>query len=213
MLRSVLLITLLLLIPQTALAQAKRYDACMVLVNQQPGLAYEEALHWQAENGGAPARHCIASALIALGDLQRGAERLQHLGHAPDLTDTALRVQIFEQAGEAFLQLGDSEQAIIAFDAGLALQPQNTELRIGRARALNSQEKTQQALDEFNTILAVTPDHILALSLRATSLIEQNRLDEAGDDVLRAMHLAPSNVDVLLVRGQWREAKRLAAKP
>ncbi|VAV97837.1 hypothetical protein MNBD_ALPHA06-930, partial [hydrothermal vent metagenome] len=64
-----------------------------------------------------------------------------------------------------------------------------------------------------NQVLVSQPDNLLALRLRATGLIRMNRLNEAERDVKHAMQLAPSDVDVLLLRGAWREASRLASQP
>jgi len=203
-------VLLFLLVPTASFAQASRYEKCMVLAKQQPLAAYEEALAWQSEEGGAPASHCIASALLGLGDLQRGAERLENLGFAPDIANDELRVAIFLQSAEAFLQLGDGIRAQKAVEAGLALQPNNTELKLSLARALDAQGKTQPALRELDTLLTMQPNHLLGLMLRASSLMKLQRVDEAGRDVHRALQLAPTNVDVLLLRGQWREAKRLS---
>ncbi len=204
------LVLLCLMAPTSVLAQAERYEKCMALVKQQPLAAYEEALAWQSEEGGAPARHCVASAILGLGDLQRGAERLENLGYAPDIKSNDLRVAIFAQAAEAFLQLGDNSRALKAVDAGLNLQPGNTELQLARARALGAEGQTDAALTVLDILLAAKPDNVMALMLRASSLIELKRLDEAGRDIRRARKLDPKNVDVLLVRGQWREAMRLA---
>jgi len=62
------------------------------------------------------------------------------------------------------------------------------------------------------SIIKQNPNHVLALTLRATILIELQRLGAAGSDVKRAMLLAPTELDVLLLRGSWREAKRLAVQ-
>ncbi|MBL4618382.1 MAG: tetratricopeptide repeat protein [Robiginitomaculum sp.] len=211
MLRGFVIIFLLGL-PGSVLAQETRYDQCMKLVLEQPLAAYEEGLAWQSEEGGSAARHCIASALLGLGELQRAAERLESLGYAPDIEDDGLRARIFYQSGEAFLQLGDFERAISSFDTGAALSGNDLELRLGKARALEGQEEFEQALTELNSIINQNPNHVLALTLRATILIQLQRLDDAGVDVNRVMALAPTELDVLLLRGQWREAKRIAAR-
>ncbi|MBL1430325.1 MAG: tetratricopeptide repeat protein [Robiginitomaculum sp.] len=204
-------ILILLALPGSVMAQETRYDQCMKLVLEQPLAAYEEGLAWQSEEGGSAARHCIASALLGLGDLQRAAERLENLGYAPDLNE-GLRSQIFYQSGEAFLQLGDYPRAISSFEAGSSLSRNNIELRLGKARALEGQGELEKALVELDSILSQNPNHVLALTLRATILIELQRLDAAGSDVKRAMLLAPTELDVLLLRGSWREAKRLAVQ-
>ncbi len=196
-----------------ATAQSARYGACMDQVLAEPLAAYEEALAWKSDGGGAPALHCIASSLLAMGELARAADRLEDLGHAPDLTSKALRVHIFGQAGEVFLQLHQPKRALSSINAGLVLAPNNIELHIARARAQNALGQSAEAWADLDQVLTAQPDHLLALQLRATLAVQQGKLKLARIDVERAMHLAPKNVDVLLVRGAYREAKRLAANP
>jgi len=195
------------------LAQSAHYAACMDEVERQPVHAYDTALNWKAEGGGVPARHCIASALIAMGDLQRGAERLDNLGHATELVDPNLKADIFSQAAEAFLQLNQPKQALQSVDAGLLAQPADPELHAQRARALAAEGEDALAEQELDSILRRHPDDLLALQLRATVLIRQAKLQAAGQDVAHAMKLAPTDIDVLLLRGDYREASRLAAQP
>jgi tetratricopeptide (TPR) repeat protein len=203
----------ILAIPMAALAQAERYESCLDLVESQPLAAYEEALAWEAQGGGAPAKHCIASALLAMGSLQRGADRLEDLGHAPDLMDDRVRVGIFDQAAEAFLQLHQPDRALRSIEAGLKLRPHDLELQIKQARALSELGKETEARTALDKVLRARPSHLLALRLRATLLVELGELGAAGRDVDRAMALAPTNVDVLLLRGAYREAVRTSGRP
>jgi len=213
--RSVFFASLLMVLVHPAFAQsdAARYEDCMRSVMEQPLAAYETALAWEADSGGAPARHCVASALIELGDMERAAERLKDLGSAPDIRTDQLRAEIFGQSAEVFLQLAQYANALAAIDAALALVPDDFQLRIDRARALVELEEIEAAVQELDTVLASQPDDLLALRLRATGLIQLQQLALAELDVAQALSLAPSAVDVLLLRGALREAQRLAAKP
>ncbi|PHR62325.1 MAG: hypothetical protein COA47_04460 [Robiginitomaculum sp.] len=200
----------LLVAPFSVLAQTARYDACMNEARQQPTNGYETALAWQAEGGGAAARHCIASALLGMGDLHRAADRLENLGHAPDIYDDALRAKIFGQAAEVYLQLNRASDALASIEYALGFQPQNSNFQIDRARSLAALGKTNDAINQLDVVLQKRPDQVLALTLRATSLIELQQLAKAKIDVDRAMTLKPNDIDVLLLRGELREAIRLA---
>ncbi len=200
-----------LVTPFSVLAQTARYDACMNEARQQPTNGYETALAWQAEGGGAAARHCIASSLLGMGDLHRAADRLENLGHAPDIYDDGLRAEIFGQAAEVYLQLDQASNALASIENALSFQPQNTGFQIDRARSLVALGKTNDAITQLDQVLQKHPNQALALRLRATSLIELQQLTKAKIDVDRAMRLNPNDIDVLLLRGELREAIRRAA--
>jgi len=65
-----------LLAPQVALAteadEARQYATCMKLTRSQPEEAFEMALAWRDNDGGDPARHCSAVALIASSSTKKG---------------------------------------------------------------------------------------------------------------------------------------------
>jgi tetratricopeptide (TPR) repeat protein len=58
--------------------------------------------------------------------------------------------------------------------------------------------------------LEIAPGHPEALELRARALKQIGQLDAALADVNAARIAAPDNIDLLVLRGEIREAKRLS---
>ena len=82
------------------------YDACLDLIATNPAQAEREAGDWARFGGAAPARHCYALALIAVGAESRGIDELLGIAvEEPDLEPNA-RADILAQAGDL---LGDNE--------------------------------------------------------------------------------------------------------
>lgn len=186
------------------------YEHCLKLAQEKPVEAYEEALDWESKHGGPAAKHCVASALLGMGQYYRAAERLEDLGYAPEWINNSVRVGIFQQSGDAFLQANEPARAVKAYEAGLKLAKDNPDLDFGMARALVMLGKDDKAVSALDGVLKASPDNVPALILRADALIRLKKVQEAKPDVERALQLTPKSVDVLLLRGRFREAERLA---
>ena len=94
---------------EIAKAEDARLEACVERIETDPENAYEDGLAWTAEGNRPGARQCTALALIALGSLESGAERLQALATAPDGGTMEQRALYLSQAGHAWLQAGAPE--------------------------------------------------------------------------------------------------------
>src|SRR5450755_4658977 len=64
---------------ELTLDQAQQYNDCMTLARRVPAQAYESAMAWQKQGGGAAAGHCAAVALIGLGNYKPAAQSLEKL--------------------------------------------------------------------------------------------------------------------------------------
>ncbi len=71
-------------------------------------------------------------------------------------------------------------------------------------------EKWQPAIDDLDRALATYPNDIEALQLRARAHLNLDNLQLAESDMSRALLLDNRNIDTLVLRGDIREAKRLA---
>src|SRR3712207_5307380 len=80
-------------------------ERCFGLLRTDPEGARFFADGWEAAGGGDGARHCAALALLALGETERGAERLEDLARRSD-ADPATRAAIFAEAGNAWTLAG-----------------------------------------------------------------------------------------------------------
>jgi tetratricopeptide (TPR) repeat protein len=190
----------LLLIATAAHADdGRRYEDCMALARSEPQKGVEEAVAWRKSRGGQAADHCLATALVARGDREEGAQLLQEI--ASEDGRPATRAKLYGQAAQAWLAVGEVRRAWSALSDGLALDPDSTDLLVDRAVANAELGLVFEAIDDLNRALDLAPGRIDALVLRANAWRRMGNVDLAEDDINRAIAAQPRNVDALLERG------------
>lgn len=197
--------------PRSAAADAATYARCMQLTRQDPHAAHRLAQSWLAHGGAHPAGHCAAVALIALGKYQEGATRLQQLARAMTTAPAALRADVLDQAGQAWLLAGDPVRAYAAAGEALALQPSDPDLLIDRAEAAASAGYYNRAIGDLDRVLKAHPERVDALIYRASAYRALDRLDPARVDIDEALKQAPDSPAALLERGNIRRLEGNAA--
>jgi len=216
-----LVLTLLILSigAQPALAQTRaveietaRYQACLDRLESDAANAFEDAMSWRMEGGGWPARHCEARALIALDDVAEAALMLQALAETGRFgpQDVAMRSSFWREAGDAWLQIEQGENALRAYQAGLALAPTDMDLMLGQAGALSALQNWSDLRDMANQLIDQAPYLAIGWRWRALAHLEMGALDHARSDILSAMERAPDDIDVLVLRGRILDALRNA---
>ena len=194
-----------------AAAEARRLEACVAKIEQAPDEAYEDGLAWTFEGNRPGARQCTALSLIALGNVEEGAVRLENLAMASDGGTMEQRAVYLSQAGNAWLQIGAAEAAAVSFSEALKLAPGENDLLLDRAGAYMVIDKWDEALSDLDTAIANDPSDAIAYQMRAEVHLSKDALDLAMKDVEASMAADPKNIDTLLVRGRVREAMRLKA--
>ncbi|ABI77756.1 TPR domain protein [Hyphomonas neptunium ATCC 15444] len=197
---------------ELAAAEADRLEACVAKIETAPEDAYEDALAWTFEGNRPGARQCTALALIALGNVEEGATRLENLSMSSDGGTMEQRAVYLSQAGNAWLQIGAAEAAAVSFSEALRLAPDETDLLLDRATSYMLIDKWDEAMADLNAAIAQSPGRASAHQMRAEVHLSQDALDLAMKDVETAMAADPENIDTLLVRGRVREAMRLKAE-
>lgn len=183
---------------------AGEYASCMALVNRDPDAAFERAMAWRDFGGGAPARHCVALALLALGQSAEAAARLEALAQEMTDADAPLRAEVFGQAGLAWLEAGQAERADAVLSAAVKLDPGNPDLWIDRAQALAARGAYRDAIGDLNRAIKLAPERADAHAYRASAYRFVDSLDRAAADIERALTLAPGDPVALLERGNIR---------
>lgn len=216
-------ITSLILMGQTSLATpslAARADqlrlrACLEKVDHHPEAGLEEGEKWVALGGRAPARQCVAMAMIAKGQPAEGAARLEQLANDKDGGDLSQRALYLALAGNAWLMANAPEAAMLTLTNALKLKPGDAGLLRDRARAQMILQKPLEAAADIEAALKAAPGDPDALTLRALLHKSQKQYDAALGDVTRALERAPQDTRLLTLRGDIIEAKRRAseAKP
>lgn len=195
---------------ELAKTEAARLEACVEKIETDPENAYEDGLAWTFEGNRPGARQCTALALIALGNYETGADRLESLATSTDGGTLEQRALYLSQAGQAWIMAGAPEAAVISFSDALKLAPGLVDLQLDRASAYILLEDWDKALSDLDAALANSPGLAAAHQLRAEVNLNTNKYDLAMRDVEAAMAADPKNIDTLLVRGRVREAIRIA---
>ena len=191
-------------------AEQERLNQCIELVDEDPEAAYEESLRWLGEGAVPPARHCNALAMIGLENYKEGAARLEELANAPDAGGTGDRALYLAQSGNAWLSAGYPDAAITTLTNALKLAPNDGDVHQDRAAAYLMKDEWEKAITDLDTSLEKNPNDIEALRFRARAFLNLDRLDRAEADMSKALLLDNTNIDTLVLRGDIREAKRLA---
>jgi tetratricopeptide (TPR) repeat protein len=203
---------LLLATAPAAFAQTEqeRLEQCVTQIDRDAEVAYQDGLTWMAKGNRPAARHCTALALIALGQEAEGAARLEELANAPDAGSLEERGIYLAQSGNAWLLADMPDAAIVTLTNALKLLPNDGELYKDRARAYLKLGKLQEAGFDLDAAIQRAAGNAEAYRMRGYVLMKSNRLADAWKDVETAMRLAPKDIDVLVLRGDVREAMRVA---
>ena len=194
---------------EIAKAEDARLAACVEKIETNPEDAYEDGLAWTFEGNRPGARQCTALALIALGNYEVGADRLEALATSTDGGTMEQRALYLSQAGQAWIMAGAPDLAVVSFTDALSLAPGTLDLLLDRASANMMLEEWDTALSDLDLALANSPGYGPAHQLRAEVHLNKKSYDAALRDVESAMEADPKNIDTLLVRGRVREAIRL----
>lgn len=191
-------------------SEQARLQDCMEKIGQDAEAAYQDALTWLGSGNRPAARHCAALALIELGHEAEGAARLEELANAPDGGSLDARAVYLAQSGNAWLLAQNPEAAIVTLTNAMKLRPNDGDLRKDRARAHILLKQWDDAGEDLNAALQLSPGgDAEALRMRALVLLKTDRLEEAWEDIDTALKLSPKNVDIVVLRGDIREAMRV----
>jgi tetratricopeptide (TPR) repeat protein len=193
----------------------QRFSQCVAMIDDDAGRAYEEAMAWAAEGQAVSAYRCAAMALIAQNRHSEGARRLDSLGSAVNPAETAMRAELFSQAGNAWLLAREPARARSSFTRAISTiqsdPAQLPDLLIDRARAYAMEGDWRHAEEDLSQALDIRANDALALRLRAAARMHQRSFALAEADAQRALTLAATEDDrvgAALVLGHVRESQR-----
>lgn len=192
-----------------ARAEQARLNACIERVETEPTEAYEDSLAWLSSGNRPKARYCNAIALLALDQLEEGAARLEALATAPDAISLNDRALYMTQAGNAWLTAGYPDAAIKSLSEAIKIDANNPDTLKDRSAAYIMLERWFEAVDDLNAALELVPTDPEALSMRARVHLNTKNLPAANADMAEARIYDPTNIDILVLRGEIREAMRL----
>ena len=127
------------------------------------------------------------------------------LDTALGLVQAALRSDLsraggFASLGLVFHALRHFERALVSYDEGLRLAPDDADLLNRRGVALLELGRAAEALEHFDRVLNRAPGHFDARGNRGNALLKLNRVEEALGAYDLALTRAPNNVQLLTNR-------------
>lgn len=186
---------------------AVAYGVCMAQAREHAEAALKLAKAMHERGTTAPARHCRATALLALGRSTEAAQELDALGEIVTGAPAGERAELAAQAGRAWLESGDAGKAAAAFGRALALKPDDTALLLARAVARGAAGKEFEALDDLNRVVEIAPDRADARVLRAAAYRRVDAPELAQEDLRIALRLNPKLADAWLELGLLRAGR------
>ncbi len=201
----------------------QRYARCVDTAQRAPDRGINQALVWQLDGGGVPARHCEALGLFFAGEYAESAIRLE--GIAEDMrigrgmpvrgdertTATAsMLADTYRQAANAWLRGSELERAESAIEQALAIVPENTALQLSiredRAYIAAAAEDFLLALEDLDLVYRSDrkrTDLLLFIASAARALGEHDRAESALTQYLDAF---PDDPSAYLELGNLKDA-------
>lgn len=179
---------------------ARLYAQCMRQARREPLKALPLAEKWKAEGGGLGARHCVAIAMFESGKYVPAATQLEQIEREVDPERPGLRAELLAQAGQAWMEANQAENAAAAQSRALDLKPQDVELWIDRGLSYAAMRAWPRAISDFDRALVIEPYKVEIYVLRAAAWRNAGNPGKALADADRALTIAPDDPDILLER-------------
>ena len=188
----------------TGIDHERQYRSCNTLTYREPWEAFDRAEAWAALDGGAPARHCAAMALLEAKQYDRAAQRLEALAatlpsdHYPSPGD------VLAQAANVWLLGGRVDMALQAIELAIQFDPGKAAYLVDRGRIRAEQGEHAAALIDLDNAIALDDRDDDAIAFRASALRHLGRAGDAMIAIERALSLNPGNPSARLERGILR---------
>jgi tetratricopeptide (TPR) repeat protein len=179
---------------------ARRYAECMQQARREPLKALPLAEKWKAEGGGLGARHCVAIAMFEAGQYVPAAMQLEQIERDMGTDRPGLRAELLAQAGQAWTEANQAENAAKAQSRALDLKPNDADLWIDRGLSYAAMRAWPRAISDFDHALTIEPYKVEIYVLHAAAWRNAGNPNKSLADADRALTIAPDNPDILLER-------------
>jgi len=185
--------------------EARRFNACVALIDADADKAIEQANGWRVSGGGFPARHCLGLAYAAQARWVPAAAAFEQAAREAETAHDDRAANLWVQAGNARLAAGEHQPARANLDAALAsgtlAGDKAGEAHLDRARAAFALKDVPGARGDLDAALKLVPADPLAWLLSATLARMTGHLDRAKTDIAEAVTRAPDDASVALEAG------------
>ena len=97
--------------------------------------------------------------------------------------------------GTCAAQLGQSDQALLAFQEAININPENPKAHYNLGLALNGRNKLDEAAEAYKKAITINPDYAEAYSNLGNVLKKQGMLDEAIKSYQKAVSINPNSAE------------------
>ena len=122
--------------------------------------------------------------------------------------------EIANEVGETFLIMGETNRAVTAFRAALAIDRSNPDARLNLAGHFIATRQFSEALDELNEMIAAGVASPKVRLLQASAMIGVGEADKAIETLLKLLEAEPKNASYLFELGRahmenrsWQSAR------
>ncbi|MEM7238642.1 MAG: hypothetical protein AAF501_12590 [Pseudomonadota bacterium] len=200
-LRQIFALAILTMPPSGAGAFAG-YDACVAQIPDAPERTAELAEKWARLDGGWPAQHCRALALIAMGAQRTGAAELTSIAFEATELPRQSRSELFVHAGEIFVELDLMGEARQSLDRALNLAEDPRDALRLSAMINEASGRPQAAINDLDRAIELGPPTSGLLVARSAVRHRAGDLVGARGDASWALELAPNDPDAWFQHGQ-----------
>ena len=176
------------------------YTECMQLARREPLKALPMAEKWKAEGGGLGARHCVAIAMFEGGKFVPAATQLEAIERDMGSDRPGVRAELLAQAGQAWMEANQAENAAAAQSRALDLKPTDADLWVDRGLSYAAMRAWPRAISDFDHALTLRANNVEILVLRAAAWRNAGDPAKALADADRALKIAPDHSEALLER-------------
>lgn len=183
------------------------YTQCMKQARSEPLKALPLAEKWKAEGGGLGARHCVAIAMYESGKYVPAAMQLEAIEKDMGGERPGLRAELLAQAGQAWMQANQAENAATVQSRAIELKADDVDLWIDRGLSYAAMRSWPRAISDFDRALVLEPYKVEIYVLRAAAWRNAGNPAKAQADADRALTIAPDDPDILLERALALQAQ------
>ncbi|MBS0527023.1 MAG: tetratricopeptide repeat protein [Proteobacteria bacterium] len=179
----------------------RRYTECMKLARHEPLKALPAAEKWMAEGGELGARHCVAIAMFEAGRYVQAARQLEAIERDMGGERPGLRAELLAQAGQAWAEADQPEDAAKAQSKALALKTDDPDLWVDRGLSYATLGQWPRAISDFERSLQLKAGNVETRVLLAAAWRNAGDPTRALAEAARALQSAPDHSGALLEHG------------
>ncbi len=179
----------------------RRYTECMRLARLEPLKALPVAEMWMAEGGELGARHCVAIAMFEAGRYLQAARQLEAIERDMGNERPGLRAELLAQAGQAWTEANQPEDAARAQSKALGLKTDDPDLWVDRGISYATLRQWPRAISDFERALQLQSGNVETRVLLAAAWRNAGDPTRALAEADRALRSAPEHSGALLEHG------------